>query len=408
MKKLLITVFMLIAVSVAVIPSVSDTYADEENNLYGELFYSYLVDFVESNPARVAFSDGEHKAADWLYEKFSALDYEARYEKFSYKGYFDSAESVEKESANIVAIKPSNGHLSSKKVVIIGAHYDNSMVVGGGAFDNASGVATMLTMAEVMKNYDLPFELRFVAFGAEEPGLVGSSECVIDFVNEADKEIILMINLDVCVGGENLYVYCEDIVTPQLEFIDGVIKENGFDIEARVDMNEFAVGLTYYSPAFTHIGMLNDAFSFKQAGVPTAFFFSGSLDNGFGTYAENSDGENIMHTDKDMLEHYIGDVKNENKFKKDADILVKTIEKCLTDESFCSKMDDAVVVRNTAYSVEYPMLVFVLLYVLVVVFMIVAFGRIRNRRVFESDVAAKSGTGIFTAPDEDDVFEFRE
>ena len=74
--------------------------------------------------------------------------------------------------------------------------------------------------------------------------------------------------------------------------------------------------------------MFNDAVSFKMAGVPTAFFFSGSLDNAYGTYVENSNGENIMHTDKDTLSFYCDGGKNENKFKKDAHFLVKTIEKC--------------------------------------------------------------------------------
>jgi aminopeptidase YwaD len=95
--------------------------------------------------------------------------------------------------------------------IVIGGHYDH-LGFGGqgtgtrapgvhaihyGADDNASGVASMLELAEklVSKKDSLKNNFLFVAFGAEEMGLIGSKY----FVNNlpvSDSLIKTMINLD--------------------------------------------------------------------------------------------------------------------------------------------------------------------------------------------------------------------
>lgn len=99
----------------------------------------------------------------------------------------------------------------SKKYLIIGGHYDH-LGMGGpgtgtrapgvnkphyGADDNASGVAAMLEIAEKMagKKDSLNFNYIFLAFGAEEMGLVGSKHFVNNMPLE-DSLIKAMINLD--------------------------------------------------------------------------------------------------------------------------------------------------------------------------------------------------------------------
>ena len=78
-------------------------------------------------------------------------------------------------SQNIIAIVPSV--TSTGRPVIIGAHYD-TVISTQGASDNASGVASVLAMAEHIRGHDYPFDLRVVLFGAEEDGLRGSNHYV--------------------------------------------------------------------------------------------------------------------------------------------------------------------------------------------------------------------------------------
>ncbi|RST72736.1 M28 family peptidase [Siminovitchia acidinfaciens] len=76
-------------------------------------------------------------------------------------------------SQNVVAVKkPAN--VVNPKIVYITSHYD-SVNYSPGANDDASGTGTIVEMARILKNSLTDKELRFVAFGAEEIGLVGSN-----------------------------------------------------------------------------------------------------------------------------------------------------------------------------------------------------------------------------------------
>src|SRR5215468_1038656 len=58
-------------------------------------------------------------------------------------------------------------------VVVVDAHLD--AIYGAGMLDNASGSATILDIAEQMKNVTPRNKLRFIWFGGEELGLLGSA-----------------------------------------------------------------------------------------------------------------------------------------------------------------------------------------------------------------------------------------
>lgn len=91
-------------------------------------------------------------------------------------------------SHNVVATKPGP---QGARVVVVGAHYD-SVPQSPGANDNASGTAVMLEVARVFRDVPLPFTVRFVAFGAEEIGLVGSRA----YVERSRDQMLAMLNLD--------------------------------------------------------------------------------------------------------------------------------------------------------------------------------------------------------------------
>ena len=80
---------------------------------------------------------------------------------------------------NVVAEIPGSDSALKDQIVLIGAHLD-SWQPGTGAQDNGTGVATVLEAARAIKALPQPPRrtLRFVLFGGEEEGLLGSTAYV--------------------------------------------------------------------------------------------------------------------------------------------------------------------------------------------------------------------------------------
>ncbi|MBI4302772.1 MAG: M28 family peptidase [Chloroflexi bacterium] len=94
----------------------------------------------------------------------------------------------------------------SNKIIVVGAHFD-AVIESPGARDNASGTAVVLTVARQLAKQNPGGEVRFIAFGAEEDGLVGSNYYASNLPEEEKGRIIAMINLDVV--GSNVVLAVE-------------------------------------------------------------------------------------------------------------------------------------------------------------------------------------------------------
>jgi aminopeptidase YwaD len=120
-------------------------------------------------------------------------------------------EQVMGNTSNWIAKLEGSDPLLRNEYIVVGAHYDHlgtggpgsssrrpdTVAVHNGADDNASGVSAMLEIAAKLKKNQqlLKRSVLFVAFGAEEMGLLGSKY----FVNHSPvelKQIDAMINLD--------------------------------------------------------------------------------------------------------------------------------------------------------------------------------------------------------------------
>lgn len=78
--------------------------------------------------------------------------------------------------------------------ILVGAHYDT--VPGSpGADDNASGIAVLLALAELMNAYPPRRTIHWVAFDLEEYGLVGSTACAQSW-QAAGRAIHVMLSLE--------------------------------------------------------------------------------------------------------------------------------------------------------------------------------------------------------------------
>lgn len=105
---------------------------------------------------------------------------------------------------NIIGYVQGNKYPDS--FIVISAHYDHLGMMGRnvifpGANDNASGVAMMLDLMKHIKKNPLPFSVVFMAFAAEEIGLLGSlyyTEKPLFPLNQ----ISMLINLDLMGTGD--------------------------------------------------------------------------------------------------------------------------------------------------------------------------------------------------------------
>ncbi|MEA2609616.1 MAG: hypothetical protein QOJ75_1859, partial [Chloroflexota bacterium] len=101
-------------------------------------------------------------------------------------------------------------------VLVVDAHLD--AIYGAGMLDNASGSATILDIAEKMKNVTPLNKLRFIWFGGEELGLLGSHY----YVNNLSKTDLSHIGYDL-----------DADVTATPNYVVGVLDPAGPDLFGR-------------------------------------------------------------------------------------------------------------------------------------------------------------------------------
>lgn len=138
---------------------------------------------------------------------------------------------------NVIAWLPGNDEDLKNEFIVLGGHYDHlgnggpgsgsrtpdSIAVHNGADDNASGIASIIEIAELVVNHrkEIKRSIMFTAFGAEELGLIGSKYFVDNPPFEI-SQIKTMVNIDMIgrlrednslqIGGTGSAVETENIL----------------------------------------------------------------------------------------------------------------------------------------------------------------------------------------------------
>lgn len=197
----------------------------------------FIADWVESDPAemvseknllntvtylasddlkgRLAGSEGEKKASDYISKEFQTLklipfEGKSYTQNFSYDvkvNPHEETSSVKVNARNVI------GYLDNKaaKTIVIGAHYDhlglnehhNSTLVNSegqihnGADDNASGVSAVLELARMFSQNKSREKANYIfaLFSGEEDGLMGSKKFA-ETIKTKYPNVVTMINLD--------------------------------------------------------------------------------------------------------------------------------------------------------------------------------------------------------------------
>lgn len=151
---------------------------------------------------------------------------------------------------------------NAANLVVSGAHLD-SVDRGPGMNDNASGSAAVLEVAEQLARTKPRNRLRFVWWGAEELGLVGSRHYVARLSAAERRRHALYLNFDM-VGSSNAVTFV----------YDGAQAPPGSAAIQRVFTRYFGARRLPYS--ITSLGGGSDHASFARADIPIGGLFTGA------------------------------------------------------------------------------------------------------------------------------------
>jgi hypothetical protein len=159
-------------------------------------------------------------------------------------------------------------------VLVVDAHLD--AIYGAGMLDNASGSATILDVAQQMKNVNPLNKLRFIWFGGEELGLLGSSYYVNNLSPSELSHIGYDLDADVT-ATPNYTIGILDPAGPDLfsgvstsTFPNRVYKPSTVSRDQAIDyFNSIGLNHELFSPVGT------DAFSFNTVGIPASGLLTG-------------------------------------------------------------------------------------------------------------------------------------
>jgi aminopeptidase YwaD len=142
------------------------------------------------------------------------------------------------------------------RTVVVGAHFD-SVPAGPGANDNASGTGLLLELARVVAaNPDAApgLDVVFVAFDAEEIGLLGSAHYVASLPAASRQGVRAMLNFDMVGVGDSLRIGGDATLTSLAE---DAAREQGATL-GRISNS---------------LSGASDHASFIAAGIPGLFFY---------------------------------------------------------------------------------------------------------------------------------------
>ena len=249
--------------------SVSEIVVSLIQQIDENIYLSYLENLTSFGP-RLTTTEACEDSAEYIFNEFEKLGLETRYHEWSNDYLF---------GINVEATLQGSDE-NSDEIYIICAHYD-SVEGSPGADDDGSGVAAVLTAANVMSLYEFNHTIRFVAFSGEEQGLYGSGFYVQEAVENNDN-IIAALNADMI--GFALSEEDESII--EIYEDDESIWLGDFTIDVNQEYNE------YFDLEIMRSGYSwgSDHYRFWEAGYNAIF------------YAEYNFND-YYHSPDDTIEH---------------------------------------------------------------------------------------------------------
>lgn len=209
----------------------------------------------------------------WIVDRFTAIGVaDVRRDTFIFNSTLQQ---------NVVATIP--GNVRPDIVLVVGGHYDSQSsnpADAPGADDNASGTAAAIEMARILtaSHYEPAVTLRFIAFAAEEAGLIGSKHYAQTAKSEG-ATISAMLNYDM-IGYRNQGSADRDVY---LIWYEGAI--------ALADLHAaMALSYTTLTPVYTTMyRSQSDSWPFFQQGYPAVFSIERDFNPSYHTPGDTAD-----------------------------------------------------------------------------------------------------------------------
>jgi hypothetical protein len=202
---------------------------------------------------RVAGADSEREAAEYISNEFASLGYDVSVQEFEIRG-------GDQISQNVIATMSPEG-VEDPEIVYVGGHYD-SVPGSPGANDNASGTSTVLELARVFQDFETDKEIRFIAFGAEEIGLVGSYYYVDQLSDDEIDRSLAYYNLDMV--GTNWEPASQLYINPVDGDPENLVWQTSEAAAERIGLDEDTIFLNPFGRS--------DHVPFHNAGIDAALF----------------------------------------------------------------------------------------------------------------------------------------
>jgi len=211
-------------------PSVNADIVDMINQVNESLISYYLEKLVEFG-TRFTGSESCSRAAEYIYDEFNKLGLDVYIDPWRYPLH---------KCLNVVATL--NGtDSSSDAIFVLCAHYD-TIGDSPGANDDGSGIAAMLSIANISSKHSFNHTIRFIATSGEEVGLYGSNDCARKSYIR-DENIVAVLNIDTIGNttkkGENV-VYL--LKPDRSEWISSIIKDLSQTYMQYIDLLVLPVG----------------------------------------------------------------------------------------------------------------------------------------------------------------------
>jgi hypothetical protein len=247
----------------------NDLIVDIIQQLDESLILYYLQTLVSFGP-RVTGTSACSQAGQWIYSGFQDMGLDVRYHNWSHGG----------ESGQNVEATLHGANETSDEIYIICAHYDT--VSGSpGADDDGSGVAAVLSAAEILSQYVVNHTIRFITFSGEEQGLYGSYQYAKQASIDGDA-IIGVLNADM-IGyainqyqGDHIKIYNNSVSNWIVDYTDNIANKYFEYINLQVIRGGYSWGSDHSS--FWQFGY--DAVQYKEYEVnPHYHTYNDIIDN---------------------------------------------------------------------------------------------------------------------------------
>lgn len=285
---------------------------------YGDEGARFARKLAASYPQRFPYSDQESGAADLIMEELRKYGYEPEKQTFT----VTDEEGQRRTSANVIARLEGRGFQLAKKqdsadpqalpqerkdlIMILGAHYDTPAVEpageentedqepvqADGIHNNASGVASVLTAARILRQEQPGYDLVFVFFGAGTDDYQGARHYLSSLSSQERSRIDVMVNAGPLYAGDKVYAHAGQNSVRSGEYKDYAKRRKLYqvtDIFFEFQLNSRNRYAIYTNQASFFVTLdsgaeavfrewtskLSDHTPFDQAGIPVVFMESG-------------------------------------------------------------------------------------------------------------------------------------